>query len=149
MILRGILAVAFGFIILGSACQTIEGSPTSISTLRAIPNIAPPTRTLPILAPLAASEWTLPAPPAKPATKPIAAPETMQDEWTTQDSYMGDCNATPPGTVCVQYSDNYIWLIQDSIVGFTSEGESIEIAQGSSADYYHILNTLLVKTVSK
>jgi hypothetical protein len=148
MILRVILAVAFGFIILVSACQTIEGSPTSISNLRATQNIALPARILAILLPLAASEWTLSAPPAKPATKPIAAPETMQDEWTTQDSYTGDCNATPPGTQCVIYSDNYIWLVQDSIVGFTFEG-NIEIAQGLSADYHHTLNTLLVRTVFK
>ena len=99
-----------------------------------------------MLAPLATSEWILPAPPVKLATKPIATPKAMQDAWTTQDSYTGDCNAVPPGMQCVIYSNNYIWLVQDSIVGFTSEGD-IEIAQGSLADYHHILNTLLVRTV--
>jgi hypothetical protein len=124
MILRGILAVAFGFIILVSARQTIEGSPTSIPTVRAIPNIALLTRTLPILA------------------------QTDPSEWQTQDSYQGDCNATPPGTVCVTYSDGYIWLVPDTIVGWAFEGTTIEIVRGSSADYYHILGTLLVRTVS-
>jgi hypothetical protein len=115
MILRGILAVAFGFITLVSAYQTIEGSPTNI----------PITRTLPILA------------------------QTDPSEWQTQDPYQGDCNATPPGTVCITYSDGYIWLVQDSIIGWAYEGTTIEIAQGSSADYYHTLGTLLVKTVFK
>jgi hypothetical protein len=125
MILRGILAIAFGFIFLVSARQTIEGSPTSIPTLRAIPSIAPLTRTPPILA------------------------QTDPSEWQTQDPYEGGCTATPPGTVCVTYSDSYIWLVPDSIVGWVFEGTTIEIAQGSSADYYHILGTLLVKTVFK
>jgi hypothetical protein len=125
MILRGILAVAFGFIILVSTHQTIEGSPTSIPDLRTIPNIAPLTHTPPILA------------------------QPDPSEWQTQDSYQGDCNATPPGTVCVTYSDRYIWLVPDTIVGWANEGTTIEIAQGSSADYYHTLGTLLVKTVFK
>ncbi len=125
MILRGILAVAFGFITLVSAYETIESSPTSIPTLRGIPNIAPLTRTLPILA------------------------QTDPSEWQTQDSYQGDCNATPSGMACVQYSDGYVWLVQDSIIGWAYEGTTIEIAQGSSADYYHVLGTLLVRTVFK
>lgn len=125
MILRGILAVAFGFITLVSAYQTIEGSPTSIPTVRAIPSIAPLTRTLPILA------------------------QTDLSEWQTQDSYQGDCNATPSGMTCVQYSDDYIWLVPDTIVGWADEGTTIEIARGSSADYYHILGTLFVRTVFK
>jgi hypothetical protein len=145
MILRIILAVAFGFIILVSACQTIEGSTTSIPTLRAIPNIAPPTRTPPILVPIAASEWTLPALSAK----LIAAPETMQYEWTEQYSYEGSCYPPPSGWICVQYSDDYIWLVQDSIYAWASEGTTIEIAQGYLADYYHMLGTLYVRTVFK
>lgn len=123
MVLRGILAVAFGFIILVSIRQPVEGSPTNIPALRAIPNIAHLTNTSPILA------------------------QTDPSEWQTQDPYQGDCNATPPGTVCVTYSDGYIWLIPDTIVGWANEGTTIEIAQGSSADYYHTLGTLLVKTV--
>jgi hypothetical protein len=125
MILRGILAVAFGFITLVGAYETIESSPTSIPTLRGIPNIAPLTRTLPILA------------------------QTDPSEWQTQDSYEGDCNATPSSMVCVQYSDGYVWLVQDNIVGWAYEGAAIEIAQGSSADYYHVLDTLLVRTAFK
>jgi hypothetical protein len=125
MTLRGILAVAFGFITLVSAYQTIESSPASIPTLRAMPNIAPLTPTLPILA------------------------QADPSEWQTQDSYQGDCNATPSGMICVQYSDGYVWLVQDTIVGWAYEGTTIEIAQGSSADYYHTLGTLLVRTVFK
>ena len=74
---------------------------------------------------------------------------TDPSEWQTEDSYQGDCNATPPGTVCVEYSDGYIWLVQDTLIGWDFEGTTIEIAQGYSADYHHTLGTLLVRTVFK
>ncbi len=70
-----------------------------------------------------------------------------------QESYTGDCRSRPAGTVCIAYSDDYVWLVQDSILGWdedgTWEGHTIRVAKGSHADYYHILDTLFVKQVPK
>jgi hypothetical protein len=81
------------------------------------------------------------------------APLPLPVGYLEQPSYAGDCGSRPPGTTCIGYSDGYTWFVYDSIFGWTQggswDGRSIEIAQGYSADYYHILHTLYVKTVAK
>jgi hypothetical protein len=50
----------------------------------------------------------------------------------------------PPGSVCVEYNDGYIWLVWDTITGFDIN-ENIQIAQGVCADYHHILGTNCIR----
>lgn len=97
-----------------------------------------PTKTSP---PTDTIQPTTPAPPQSPAG------------YSEQSSYSGDCSSRPPNTVCVKYSDGFIWLVDDSIQswknGGTWEGHLIKIAEGFKYDYYHILDTNYVKKVKK
>jgi len=64
-----------------------------------------------------------------------------------QKSYSGDCGARPSGTVCIAYSDGYIWLVSDSIQGWEEiqqDGRNVQVAVGFNARYYHIPNMNLV-----
>ena len=78
-------------------------------------------------------------------------PYTYQvpEGYYSQASYSGDCLSRPAGSVCIGFSDGYIWLVYDGITGWSSdvwEGYNIQIAHGcGSADYYHILGTNFVK----
>jgi hypothetical protein len=38
--------------------------------------------------------------------------------WQQRDSYKGDCQARPSGTVCAADDDGYIWLIQGGLSGW-------------------------------
>lgn len=71
-------------------------------------------------------------------------------------SYVGYCDSLPRGTLCLIYSDNFIWPVSDYciditpyLVGFDNDGRPIEGIRCDSADYYHILGTLFVKSVSR
>lgn len=70
-----------------------------------------------------------------------------------QESYTGDCSNRPPGFICIGYPDGYSWFVEDSIQGWRDEGywegNLIRVAEGYQYDYYHILNTLLVKQLEK
>jgi len=70
-------------------------------------------------------------------------------EYYEQESYSGDCKSRPAGTVCIKFSDGYLWLVEDSILGgwkvLEENGQQIGAAAGYKASYYHILNTNLVK----
>jgi hypothetical protein len=89
----------------------------------------------------------IPAVPISPTSAPPSAPE-----FVSQTPY-SDCANRPAGSVCVKYSDGYIWLVYDSIIGWVDggswEGRNVAVAQGSRADYHHVLGTLLVKEVPK
>ena len=94
-----------------------------------------------------------PPTPVQPTPAPTT-PEPMGDaEFFEQASYSGDCKLKPEGSVCISYSDDYTWLVYDSILGWADgghwQGKEIVIALGSHADYYHILGTSLVKEVPK
>ena len=71
--------------------------------------------------------------------------------YIEQASWDGDCLKRPTGSECIIFGDGYIWLVYDSIHGWGSAGEwqgnLIEVAEGSKADYYHIKNTNYVKRI--
>jgi len=71
-------------------------------------------------------------------------------DYVEQASYAGDCNNRLPGTVCISYSDDYVWLVEDAIKDWreeTCEGQAVTVAIGSKAEYHHILDTSCVKQV--
>ncbi len=75
---------------------------------------------------------------------------TLPTGFIEQPSYSGDCRLRPRGTVCVRYGDGYIWLISSSVYGMRQiqEGDdTIQIAVGDEALYYHVLKTNKVKLV--
>ncbi len=72
--------------------------------------------------------------------------------FVKQNSYAGDCRNRPLGTVCIAYDDGYTWLVRDSVLGWdntTWQGKKVRIAIGRKANYHHVLDTNLVKKVSK
>jgi hypothetical protein len=71
-------------------------------------------------------------------------------------TYTGSCDNLPMGTTCLTYADGFIWTVSDyltdnnpSLVGFDNNGKAIESIHCETADYYHILGTLFVKSVPK
>ncbi len=71
-------------------------------------------------------------------------------------SYAGSCEGLPQTSVCLIFSDNYVWTVSDrridnapSVVGFDGNGFPIEVIRCYNADYYHILGTVLVTSVAK
>lgn len=64
-------------------------------------------------------------------------------------SYTGDCSHRPPGMVCIGYSDAYVLLMHDAIVGWGSASVPMpaQIAYGERGQYWHILGTDLVSEV--
>ena len=74
--------------------------------------------------------------------------------YTEEPPYTGDCGASPSGTVCLEFSDGYIWLISDTIGSRRTEIIQpsiviypVEIAVGAKASYYHIPETRYIKQV--
>jgi len=77
---------------------------------------------------------------------PLLSTEITLD-YIEQKSHSGDCKLRPSGTVCITYSDGYIWLVSDSVQGWEGmqeDGKNVQVAVGSNARYYHILNPNLV-----
>jgi len=71
-------------------------------------------------------------------------------------SYSGSCSDLPKTTACLMYSDNYVWIVSDLRidnypipVGVDNRGFPIEAFRCYNADYYHILGTLLVRSIPK
>lgn len=62
-------------------------------------------------------------------------------------TYQGDCAQRPAGTVCVRFDDGFVWLINESVVGWESHigtQGTVQIANGSQSSYHHILYTNLI-----
>jgi hypothetical protein len=85
-----------------------------------------------------------------------AVPEEADagEGFVVQVSYQGDCSQRPEGSICLQFSDGYTWLIYDSIVGDqdteeTYQGQPIQIRLGAAAEYHHVLGTNLVREVPR
>ena len=77
---------------------------------------------------------------------------SIEPLWNTQRSYEGDCSSRPPKSVCLTYDDGYIWLVYDAISEWeqiTEDGNDVQIAVGFKMNYYHMLDTSLVKTLPK
>jgi len=66
------------------------------------------------------------------------------NDWWEQVSYPSDCASRPQNTVCVQYDDGYIWLVNDSIQSWEKAG-SVQAAVGLVARYEHLLGTSSVR----
>jgi hypothetical protein len=68
--------------------------------------------------------------------------------FVEQPSYSGDCGNKPAGSVCLAFSDGYVWLVYDAISGWAQhgywDGRPIRSAIGFWAEYYHVLGTNLV-----
>jgi len=76
----------------------------------------------------------------------IAGPEPAPS-YIEQKPYSGNCKLRPSGTVCIGYSDGYIWLVSDSIQGWEDiqeDGKNVKVAVGFKARYYHILKICLL-----
>jgi hypothetical protein len=74
-------------------------------------------------------------------TLSVSAPEG----YKVQASYTGNCANRPSGTVCLAFSDGYVWLVSDSIQSQADrgdwEGKTIRVATGAKAFYFHVLGT--------
>ena len=82
-------------------------------------------------------------------------PSTKEGFWPRL-SYTGSCDNLPLGTTCLTYADGFIWAVSDylidnnpSLVGFDNNRRPIESIHCETADYYHIIGTLFVKSVPK
>ena len=78
----------------------------------------------------------------------VASPPSVP--WVTQPPYSGDCLTRPPGTVCLGFSDGYVWLITGSVSGwetFVADGLTIQAAISGTRRYEHILGTHQVRVV--
>jgi hypothetical protein len=70
-----------------------------------------------------------------------------------QASYSGDCSKRPAGTVCLNFTDAYVWLVADKIVKHedrgTVAGYNLRVVVGEKAEYHHLLHTKYVREVKK
>lgn len=86
--------------------------------------------------------------PVPTATLPPRAPMFVQ-----QPSYTANCAERPANTICVGFTDGYVWLVEDTLLAWTTgdayQGQAVAIAEGAKGFYHHVLNTNLVKFVPK
>jgi len=86
-------------------------------------------------------------------TDPPPATKARGTEFKLRDPYRGDCDNRPTGSVCIKFSDGYVWLIHDAIQGSSEagrwNGKPIIVFYGFRADYYHVLGTSLIKEIPK
>ena len=64
--------------------------------------------------------------------------------WQKQDSYKGNCQARPGGTVCAAYDDGFVWLIRGGISGWEKQvenGKTVQTAIATTGKYEHVLGT--------
>jgi hypothetical protein len=82
-------------------------------------------------------------------TLSVSAPEG----YKVQASYNGNCANRPAGTVCLAFSDGYVWLVSDSIQSQADrgswEGKTIRVATGAKAFYFHVLGTSFVRELKR
>lgn len=65
----------------------------------------------------------------------------------------GDCHHRPPSSVCVRFSDGYVFLMRDGHVGWAEgvleDGRAVEIAVGARAEVQHVRGTRLLRLVKR
>ncbi len=87
--------------------------------------------------------------PFQPVVPPTATLSAATSEYIEQPAYSGDCSQRPANSVCLSFSDGYLWLVYDSVAGSRDggvwNGKPIEVIEGFKSDYYHVLWTSLVK----
>lgn len=102
-------------------------------------------------------KWSEPAKfniePVNTDPSPITKKSAAQYNYKLQDPYLGNCSNTPAGSVCIKFTDGYIWLIHDSVQGSSTggkwNGKTVVVFHGLKADYYHVLGTSAVKEIPK
>lgn len=107
----------------------------------------------------ASATWSVHRSQDAPVAVPSSAPPPQSGEiscegFVEQPSYSGDCAARPANTTCVGFSDGYIWVVSDGIIGWedhscSGPGGSVRTALGVRGAYHHILFTRLVKSVPR
>ena len=139
-----------------SATVTLPPAGDSIATTTSTPTSASPTETVTALPPEPAAATETATATQTPTITPSHTPTSVMDGsslaiYIEQPSFAGNCAARPPGSICLGYSDDFVWLIYDSIHAWdtagTFQGNEVAVARGGSADYYHVLNSNLVKGV--
>ncbi len=70
-----------------------------------------------------------------------------------QASYSGDCSKRPAGTLCLNFTDAYVWLVSDKVLKHedrgTVAGHNLRVVVGEKAEYHHLLHTKYVREVKK
>jgi hypothetical protein len=140
-----------------AACQSLVEQvfgrlPASFSLAAAAAAPPPPSAQPPLGTPTQAP--TVPPPP--PTWTPAPDPNAPPPGFVEQPSYTGDCKQRPAGSICLRFTDGYIWLLSpfgDEVLGGddigTWQGKQIHATFGKKADYEHILGTNLVRKVVK
>ena len=60
-----------------------------------------------------------PTAPPSPAPSPSPTPTPLScEDFVEQPSYAGDCGARPKDSVCLRFSDGYLWLVTDAVDGW-------------------------------
>lgn len=70
--------------------------------------------------------------------------------YYSQATYESDCAKRPDGSICLSFSDDYLWLVHDTILSRETsdlKGEKVEVGIGINSAYYHIVDTDFVKEV--
>ena len=68
--------------------------------------------------------------------------------YEEKEPYTGNCSKRPKGTICLRFSDGYVWLVSDSVKGyeeFEAGDYKIAVTIGFKARYYHVLDTMWIK----
>ncbi len=89
----------------------------------------------------------------KQISEPSRPESQLPEGFKEQPSYDGDCGSPPAGTACIQYRDQYRWLVNDEVAGKHDQagvwGKHVVMeAVGRHARYRHILGTRYVQEVS-
>jgi hypothetical protein len=66
--------------------------------------------------------------------------------YLSRASYDGDCATRPPGSVCVEYDDEYVWLVYSPITGWGEDG-NVQIAYTNTIEYRHVIDSSCVQLV--
>jgi hypothetical protein len=72
--------------------------------------------------------------------------------WIEQRSFAGDCRKQKAGSVCITFTDGYVWLIHTCVLDREEreeEGKIIERVTSSKINYDHILGTEMIRVVKK
>jgi hypothetical protein len=94
-----------------------------------------------------------PAPTATPTQTPGASRQSATsgaapEGFISRPSYTGDCTQRPAGTVCVTFSDHYVYLWNQPVVSRSTadlpDGRDVEIVIGSTNKLAHVLGTTFI-----
>ncbi len=70
--------------------------------------------------------------------------------YYSQATYESNCAKRPEGSICLSFSDDYVWLVYDTIISRETsdwKGGKVEAGIGINSAYYHIVDTDFVKEV--